>query len=133
MSTQIKNTAPPDRLYNKSFWDTSINPGLGGIGNIDPNDVDPNVVGLATGELQMMGTFVDAGWDIFGESVNGPNNVWRMCVDGVDTPRLRWEYEAIDDWECPDGVFVEDLGVLVDEWLLGLLAFMLRLMVVMGL
>lgn len=98
-------------VYDKNFWDAEVNAELGGIGNGD----DPNVIGLATGNLQMADTFVDAGWDF--------ENTWRMCEDGVSYPRLRWEYEREGDWECPDGVFVEDLGVVADEWLLGVLGY----------
>ena len=100
-------------IYTKSFWNASVNPGLTGIGN----GSDPNVIGETTANLQIQSTFTNKDWDFVGEDVNGTEGVWRMCVDGVDYPRLRWEFDRLGDWVCPDGVFVEDLAVVVDEWL----------------
>jgi len=70
------------------FWDTSVNPSLEGIGN----GSDPNVIGETTENMQITSTFSDAGWDFVesGVGVADPNGIWRMCVDGVDYPRLAW-------------------------------------------
>ena len=65
--------------------------------------------------MKTLTIFISAGWDFVGESVNGTADVWRMCGDGVDYPRLSWEYGA--DWDCPDGVGLEDLLYLSDRWL----------------
>jgi hypothetical protein len=68
-----------------------------------------------TAEMKTKSTFTDAGWDFVDEIVNGPNDVWRMCVDGVEYPLLSWQF--IPDFICPDGVDILDLAFLVDRWL----------------
>jgi hypothetical protein len=73
--------------------------------------------GKATAEMMTLSTFTLAGWDFTNETANGTNNIWRMCADGVDYPRLNWE--SVDgDFACPDGVSVEDLDYFVGRWLL---------------
>ncbi len=59
-----------------------------------------------------------AGWDFVAEDVNGANEIWRMCVDGVDTPRLSWEFAKDGDFACGDGVDIGDLQTLAEHWLL---------------
>ena len=54
--------------------------------------------------MKTQSTFTEAGWDFLGETINGPNDIWRMCLDGVDYPRLTWEYVQGGDFACPDGV-----------------------------
>jgi hypothetical protein len=44
-----------------------------------------------TNEMQLACTFLEAGWDFVDETVNGPNDIWKMW-DGYDYPRLAWEY-----------------------------------------
>jgi hypothetical protein len=46
--------------------------------------------GKTTAEMQTAGTFLDAGWDFVGESVNGTDDIW-WILEGQDYPRLRWE------------------------------------------
>ncbi|MBN2181668.1 MAG: SUMF1/EgtB/PvdO family nonheme iron enzyme [Sedimentisphaerales bacterium] len=46
--------------------------------------------GRTTDEMQTADTFLDAGWDFIGETINGPNDVWKIW-DGYDYPRLAWE------------------------------------------
>jgi len=67
-------------------------------------------------EMKQQSSFV--GWDFTNETANGTNDYWRMCVDGVDYPRLNWESIA-GDFMCPDGVNVEDLDYFIQRWLLG--------------
>jgi hypothetical protein len=38
--------------------------------------------------------------------------------DGVRYPRLSWECSAAGDFDCPDGVGLEDLTYLAERWLL---------------
>jgi hypothetical protein len=71
---------------------------------------------LTDEEMKQQSSFV--GWDFTNETANGTNDYWRMCVDGVDYPRLNWESIA-GDFMCPDGVNVEDLDYFVQRWLLG--------------
>jgi len=97
--------------YSKCFWDNSINPSLNGIGWAD----DPNVVAKTTAEMQTESTFIDASWDFIGEDTNGSDDIWRMCVDGVEYPKLWWEF-SISDFACGDGVDFIDFAVLADTW-----------------
>jgi hypothetical protein len=45
--------------------------------------------GLPTAEMQMQGTFTDAGWDFVGEAVNGIEDIW--FIGQQDYPYLWWE------------------------------------------
>jgi hypothetical protein len=96
--------------YEGCFWDSTVNPALPGIGNLS----DPNVVGLPTNEMQTGSTFTDAGWDFLGEAVNGADDHWRMCVDGVAYPRLSWQFGS--DLLCPDGVEGSDYAFFAGHW-----------------
>jgi len=60
--------------YTKSFWDTTVNIALTGIGNT----ADPNVIGESTTSLQKIITYTNAGWDFLGEDVNGTNDIWQL-------------------------------------------------------
>ena len=91
-----------------SFWDTDTSLqaiSYGGIGKTTTEMKDPN-------------TFLSAGWDFLGEAANGTADTWRMCADGVDYPRLTWEYVQNGDFACPDGVAMDDLARFADDWLL---------------
>ena len=72
--------------------------------------------GKTTPEMQTQSTFV--GWDFVGESTNGDNEIWRMCADGVDYPRLSWEFAQNGDFACGDGTDILDLLTLAEHWLL---------------
>ena len=74
-------------------------------------------VGLTTAQMQKIATFLDAGWDFVGEGENGTEDTWRMCADWVDYPRLAWEFACGGDFDCPDGVGIEDVWYLSDRWL----------------
>ena len=102
----------PGGSYISSFWNHTVNPSLTGIGNIiDP----PTVIGESTVNMQTESTFTDVGWDFVGEVVNGPNDIWRMCVDGLNYPMLWWEF--IDgDFVCPDGVNFIDYSFFAGHW-----------------
>jgi hypothetical protein len=63
-----------------SFWDVNTS----GLADSDGG------VGKTTVEMQTESTFTDAGWDFVGETVNGPNDIWRNC-EGEGYPRLAWE------------------------------------------
>ena len=57
-------------------------------------------------------------WDFLGESTNGSNDIWRMCIDGVDYPRLSMEFAQNGDFACEDGVDIYDLQALAEHWLI---------------
>jgi hypothetical protein len=67
-----------DGLYEKCFWDSTVNPGLDGIGD---GTIDPNVTGKTTAEMYMESTFTN--WDF-------STPVWRICEE-MDYPRLWWQ------------------------------------------
>jgi hypothetical protein len=90
-----------------SFWDVNSS----GIGVSSGGGE-----GKTTAEMQTKSTFADAGWDFVGEIVNGPNDIWRMCIDGVDYPKLWWEFVR-GDFVCPDGVDFTDFAVVSLAWL----------------
>lgn len=93
-----------------SFWDTETSGQTTSAGGSD-------VKGKTTEEMKTLSTFTSAGWDFTNETANGIEDVWRMCVDGADYPRLNWE--SIDgDFSCPDGVSIEDLNYFVGRWLM---------------
>jgi hypothetical protein len=104
-------------IYTGCFYDEQINPTLTGIG--DGND-PYGLTGETTANMMLGGTFVDAGWDIVTSDNQPVRNVWRMCEDGIDYPRLSLEYLETD-FACPDGIDLFDLAVLSDEWMQNLL------------
>ncbi len=53
--------------------------------------------------------------DFINESANGTADIWRLCIDETDYPRLAWEF--LGDYSCPDGVSIEDLLYLSSRWL----------------
>jgi hypothetical protein len=97
--------------YTKCFWDSDVNPDVNGIGNRS----DPNVIGMSTAEMQTRSTFTEAGWDFVVESVNGTEDIWRMCIDGVHYPMLWWEFVTVD-FTCPDGVDFVDYSFFAGHW-----------------
>lgn len=54
--------------------------------------------GLTTAQMQTAGTFLDAGWDLLGEAINGTDDIW-WIFDGKDYPRLWWQQVLADDFE----------------------------------
>ncbi len=73
--------------------------------------------GKTTGEMKTIAIFTSAGWDFVGEAANGTQDVWRMCGDGFDYPKLSWEYSRGGDMDCPDGVGFDDLLYLAGRWM----------------
>ena len=51
--------------------------------------------GLATAEMQIAATYLDAGWDFVDEVANGTEDIW-WIDDGKDYPQLRWEQSEAD-------------------------------------
>jgi hypothetical protein len=70
----------PEGSINLSFWDMETSNQATSDGG----------TGLITIEMRTAAIFLDAGWDFIGETINGPNDVWKMW-DGYDYPRLSWE------------------------------------------
>ena len=96
---------------------------LVGYGSSDVNsfwDIETTGIygdnGKSSAEMRAAATFIDAGWDFVGESINGPNDIWRLCVDGTSYPKLAWQFHKAD-FVCPDGVSFTDFAVLASAWL----------------
>ncbi|MCE5340065.1 MAG: PASTA domain-containing protein [Planctomycetaceae bacterium] len=70
---------------------------------------------LTDAQMKQRASFV--GWDFVGETVNGSNDVWRMCINEVNYPGLSWTYSSGGDFDCPDGVDIYDLAFLSSQWL----------------
>jgi len=47
---------------------------------------------------------------------NGTADIWRMCVDDVQYPRLSWQYSMNSDFTCPDGVNLPEFSTLAQAW-----------------
>jgi hypothetical protein len=107
-------TGDDNAWSRQCFWDTDVSGISDGVGNRDPDPV--SVVGLTTAEMQLKSTFTDAGWDFMGEAANGTEDIWRKCVDGINYPGLRWVFESVGDFVCPDGVTLVDYSVLAEAW-----------------
>jgi hypothetical protein len=96
-------------LVTDCFWDTQTS-------QVTTSD---GGTGRTTAEMMTLSNFADAGWDFVGGGPDGNEDVWRMCVEGVDYPRLSWEFGRLGDLTCPDGVDLEDLVYLAERWLSG--------------
>jgi hypothetical protein len=66
-----------------SFWDIQTSGQATSAGG----------TGKTTLQMQTAKTFLDAGWDFVGETVNGTEDVW-WIDEGKDYPRLRSEWQA---------------------------------------
>ncbi|MHC4110313.1 MAG: GLUG motif-containing protein [Planctomycetota bacterium] len=64
---------------NDCFWDIQTS----GLVTSDGG------IGLPTAEMQMASTFIDVGWDFFGETFNGIEDIW--FIPQQDYPHLWWE------------------------------------------
>ena len=70
---------------NQSFWDIETSGQIASKGGM----------GMTTAAMQMVRTFLKAGWDFVDEIENGTEDVW-WIDEGNDYPRLTWEL-AKDD------------------------------------
>jgi hypothetical protein len=89
------------------FWDKTTS----GI-----TAANTGATGKTTAEMQTLSTFTSAGWDFVGETANGTEDIWRMCIDGVNYPLLWWQFNAAD-FTCPDGVDFIDFAIFANAWL----------------
>ena len=100
----------PD-MISASFWDAETSGVTSMCGGTDmaPGGCD-DTFGLTTAEMQMVSTFLDAGWDFIDETENGVEDIWYM-VEG-DYPRLWWELEEV---LAPVAEVIELDGTSFDE------------------
>jgi len=95
------------------FWDVEVSGYTDGVGNLEP---DPDgVTGLTTVEMMQQDSFT--GWDFVDEIDNGVQDIWRLCNEGAEYPQLNWQF-LLGDFVCPDGVEINDLAALIEQWLL---------------
>ena len=69
---------------------------------------------LTDEQMKQQDSFI--GWDFVGETANGTDDSWRMCVDEVNYPLLWWQFNTAD-FTCPDGVDFIDFAILANAWL----------------
>ncbi len=77
-----------------------------------------NVFGKTSADMKTQSTYTAYGWDFLNETTNGTSDLWRMCVDGVQYPKLTWQHVEIGDFACPDGVRMDDFARLSRDWML---------------
>jgi hypothetical protein len=92
---------------SNSFWDMDTSGKTASAGG----------VGKTTAELKTPATFTDAGWDFVGETANGTEDIWRLCLEGIDYPGLATISASHGDYACPEGVGMDDLMVLAERWM----------------
>ena len=96
----------PIRVTN-SFWDVETSGFTKSSGGS----------GMTTNQMKTAGTFIDAGWDFVGEDGNGSADTWRLCEDGSGYVQFDFQHSIVGDFVCPDGVSIEDMSYLADNWL----------------
>ena len=94
-----------------SFWDIETSGQTLGVGL----GSDDGISGKNMAEMQTLSTFIDAGWDFVGESVNGTEDFWCIC-EGVDYPRLTWEF-VIGDFDGDYDTDFVDFSIFAARWL----------------
>jgi len=103
-----------DSIITSCFWDTETSNTSTGIG---AGYSSTGATGKTTSEMMTLATFTSEGWDFTNETLIGTNDIWRMCTDGIDYPRLNWE-STKGDFACSDGVNTEDLDFYLERWML---------------
>jgi len=87
-----------------SFWDIETS----------GQAISDGGTGKTTAEMQTASTFLEAGWDFVGESINGTEDIWSIC-EGTNYPRLAWQI-LVGDFVCPDGITIEDFVFFIEYW-----------------
>ncbi|MBN1845128.1 MAG: hypothetical protein JW810_05555, partial [Sedimentisphaerales bacterium] len=75
-----------------------------------------NGIGEPLSDIQMRQQASFIGWDFVGDG-NGTQDHWQMCIDGLDYPRLAWQFSISGDLINPGRVDNYDLYVLTNDWL----------------
>lgn len=104
-------------VISESLWDAQTSLCSVMCGDIYQSTGCDDSCGKTTEVMKTGSTFASIGWDFASEQINGLNDIWRMCVDGVNYPKMSWEYGAVGDFDCPDGVDINDLHALAYSWL----------------
>ncbi|MHC4266527.1 MAG: GLUG motif-containing protein [Planctomycetota bacterium] len=96
---------------NDSFWDTESSELGTGVGTGSSS----GLTGRTTDQMQTKSTFTGAGWDFLDGTYS--NSIWRMCLDLVSYPKLKWEFDRTADFLCPDGTEFIDYSHFAGHWL----------------
>jgi hypothetical protein len=91
------------------YWDTTTS----GMATAVGAGASTNIAGRTTAQMMTVANFVN--WPFLGITAPG---TWRMCTNGIDYPRLTWEFVKSGDFACPNGVAPDDLARLASDWLL---------------
>ncbi len=84
------------------------------VGVIGDGDVG-SIAEIGKSQMQTMEYWAVTGWDFLGNSADGTEDIWRMCQDGVDFPRLWWQF-ALGDIAGDDSVDLMDFATLGRNW-----------------
>jgi hypothetical protein len=95
-------------VTNRETYEASI----GATGGGDTG----SIAGLGQSQMQTLETWAAIGWDFLGNSADGTDDIWRLCQDGVDFPRLWWQFVP-GDIACGNGVDLMDFATLSRNWL----------------
>ncbi len=90
------------------FWDTQTS---------GQSSSQGGGTGLPTAEMQSMWTYIIAGWDFTGATVDGTEDIWKMCCGRPIYPKLAWEPMLVGDFVAPEGIDFADLAFLAEHWL----------------
>jgi hypothetical protein len=104
-----QNSGYDDCVSNQDAYSISV----GGSGGGEVG----SVIASETSQMQSIEFWGVTDWDFVGEDINGSDDIWRMCEDGVEYPKLWWEFGG-GDFVCGDGVDFFDFAVLADTWYL---------------
>ena len=101
-------------IISSTFWDIETS----GLTQMCGRAISPcnDAYGITTKNMQDPYTFLKEGWDFVSKTTNGTDNIWRMCINGVDYPRLAWEFLP-GDCACPDGVALDDFSYFSSRFL----------------
>lgn len=104
-----------DGMVNTCFWDSQASGKSNMCGEqTEGTDCDDSN-GRTTAQMQMVGTFLDVGWDFLNETANGTDDVWSIC-EGLDYPKLSWQF-IIGDFDGDYRVNFVDFALFAEHWL----------------
>lgn len=102
-----QNSVYDDCVSNRDAYSISVGGSSGG-------EVE-GITTHGTSQMQTRGFWNLTDWDFLGNSTDGTDDIWRMYQDGVDFPRLWWQF-APGDIAGGDGVNLMDFATLSQNW-----------------
>jgi hypothetical protein len=109
-------TAPTNRGFGYTVISGAYSEATGNFWNKDTSLQSTNsgvsATGLTSAQMRTSSTFTIAGWDYYGESVNGTNDYWNMHASlNSGYPYLNWEYRL--PVEAPSNLALSIVGTNV--------------------